>query len=438
MFSKPLLIYIDDEPHNLTVFEAAFSDDVDIRIYDNPLKALDEITKLEPWIVASDQRMPGMNGVNFLEIIKRTHPNAKRILITGYSDEDLVIQSVRKAQVHDYIRKPWDVDDLNHRIHKMIETYLLENELKLKTESLEKKNQELLALTKDLKFAKENEEVLRKEVESWAPPFILKMKKDDIQYPIKKDLALITFDIIKSSQLHGVYVNNKLVRSQVLKAFSEIVIKHGGWPESHSGDSSYAHIGLVNIIERPAQAIFSISSEFRIFLRNFSNFHNINIECGIGLHMAKDCVVDLHVVEIESPFGRIVQKSFDTTSTEIDLVHRLESITHCLPGTNIAMTEIFIRSLGSVPVLTKEVGSLVFKGQEKPVNVFIKLSDKVTDSIFDEYKANLLIKYSESNVSDISNVSSVSGEVTSSNGYVESNNSSISNKSITTKTNKAA
>lgn len=388
---RPVVVYIDDESHNLTAFEASFDDNVDIRVFDSPLKALDELRSINPWVVATDQRMPGMFGVNLLEIVRKTHPYAKRVLITGYSDEDLVVEAVRKANVHEYIRKPWDVDDLNHRILKMIEVFQLERDLRLKTEALEAQNAQLKSLADELRAAKENEEKLRVELESWAPPFILKALNDSqVKFPIVKELALLTFDVVGSSSLHGQFVNERPVRSYLIRAFSEAVIRHGGWRESVTGDSAYAHFGLFQNVEKPAQATLAAANEIRVFLRNFSTTHNIQVECGFGLHIAKNCLVDLHTVKMETTFGTVIQKSFDTTSTEIDLVHRVERITHDLPGSNLAMTGEFVKSLGGIPPRMFEVGDLMFKGQKKPTHVFLKPSDLLTDSALVDFQSRIL------------------------------------------------
>lgn len=202
MSTAPSIYYVDDESHNLTVFEASLPSEWNIKVFDSPLKALDALSNDNPWIVVSDQRMPGMLGVNFLEIVKKTHPNAKRVLVTGFTDEDLIVECVRKAQIYDYIRKPWDSEDLSHRIAKMIETYKLENDIREKTSILEIKNIELEKITSDLKISKDREISLRKELESWAPPFVIDMlQKPELHFPIKEDMAVITFDLIDSSRL---------------------------------------------------------------------------------------------------------------------------------------------------------------------------------------------------------------------------------------------
>jgi CheY-like chemotaxis protein/class 3 adenylate cyclase len=368
---KPLVIYVDDEPHNLTVFEAAMPEDWQILVFDSPLKALDAMTKLNPWVIVSDQRMPGMVGVNFLEIAKKTHPQAKRVLVTGYSEEDLIVDSIRKAGVHEYIRKPWDVDDLCHRITQVVETYRLETDLSQKTSQLESK-------CKELEQAKQAEETLRKELEAWAPPFILTaLQNPDIQFPLTRDLALVTFDIIESSKIHNIEVEGKAVRNLILKEFSEIVIKHGGYRESHSGDSAYAHFGMIEGSARPVESAMAVASEFRTYLRNFGLKYGVVVECGVGLHIAKDAKVHVHKAEFQTPAGRIIQKSFDSTSPDVDLVHRMEKLSHRLPGSNVVMSEQFFKALGNATGGIIDIGEFEMKGQAEPCRIYLKASDRV-------------------------------------------------------------
>jgi FixJ family two-component response regulator len=124
---KPIIFYVDDEPMNLTVFEAGLPADWDIRTFDNPATALAEMRQIKPWVVVSDQRMPGMKGVDFLDKVRQISPESVRIIATGFSDEQLIIESVRRAKIFDYIRKPWDSDDLQSRLELAIQQYRITN-----------------------------------------------------------------------------------------------------------------------------------------------------------------------------------------------------------------------------------------------------------------------------------------------------------------------
>lgn len=386
---KPVILYVDDEPMNLTVMEAALPSDWEIHVFDSPLKALECSTKINPWIVISDQKMPGMSGVSFLEIIKKTNPDALRVIVTGFSDEDLVVDSVRKAQISDYIKKPWDVDDLCHRIQKLVETYLLEADIKSKTAELEKKNAELNVAMLQVEKSKLEEQNLRKELESWAPPFILESLQKNINYPINKDLTLITYDLVGSSDLHSIQINNKPAKSIVMHKFTELVLKFGGWREHHAGDLAYAHFGLLKNVEKSCDVALAVASEFRMFLRNFNMQHNTNIECGIGLHFAKDCLVDLHKIEVLTDSGKYTQKSFDTSSIEVDLVFRIEKSAHEIPGSNIIMSEEFFKRLSFQDNTFHKVEKFKPKGYGKEINLFVKKSDLCSDNLLSEFKLKI-------------------------------------------------
>lgn len=387
---KPILFYVDDEPNNLIVFEAAMPSDWEIHTFDNPLNALDAISKIEPWIVLSDQRMPGMMGVNFLELIQKVSPYSIRVLVTGFSEEDLVVDAVRKAKVYDYIRKPWDVDDLVLRITKMTETFILDRELRKKNELLEKQNNELHKLNLALKTMTDNELKVRKELEAWAPPFLLNLiANPQVTFPLRRDLSVLTFDLINSSNLHEVICGGTSIRKIALNLFSEVLIKYGGWRESHSGDSGYGHFGLVKELKNTAVAALSAATEFRVLLRNLSNKYSIEIECGIGLHHAKNCLIDVHTIEIKTESGLIIQKSFDSSSPEIDLVHRMEKSVHSLPGSNLVFSEEFVKELGYEPPASINLGRCKFKGQHNTVGLYLKPSDKVSRLDIDSFIAKL-------------------------------------------------
>ncbi len=88
-------------------------------------------------LIISDQRMPGMTGVQFLEKAKKILPDTIRILLTGYSDMDATVDAINKGEIHRYLTKPWKDDDLLIQIKQALEQYELRAE-----------NRRLLALTR--------------------------------------------------------------------------------------------------------------------------------------------------------------------------------------------------------------------------------------------------------------------------------------------------
>lgn len=376
---KPVIVYVDDETNNIATFEDTVPEDWEVHSFDSPLAALEKITDLHPWVVATDQRMPGMVGVKFLEIIKKTHPDAKRVLVTGFSEENLVIDSIRQAGIHDYIRKPWEPEDLVHRMTQMVETYLLEADLRMKTQALQNQFTELRNIMSELQTSKSQEETLRKELESWAPPFLLNLiGRKDLQFPVYKDIALIAFDVIGSSEFHGMTLaDGSTVTKSVLRLFEESVISQGGCLEYSGGDAGYAHFGFVKDLDNPADAALAASSEFRTKLRNFSTQSKVAVECGVALHFAEKCRVDLTKSVIRFKSQDIYRKSFNTTSADIDLLHRMEKLVHELPGSNVIMSDLFLAKVTSQPPGLADLGGVLFKGAKKELRVSLKQSDRV-------------------------------------------------------------
>lgn len=229
---------------------------------------------------------------------------------------------------------------------------------------------------------------LRTELEAWAPPFILKaLKHDKIKFPIRKDLAAITYDIIDSSKYHDVFIEGRPIRAVLLQAFSEVIIRKGGWRESHSGDSAYAHFGILQN-ERPANTMaYQAAIEFRTFIEGLNAKHGVQIQCGIGLHLAQNVLINVHSIAIESNSEVVQQKSFDTTSSDIDLVHRIESFVHLLPGTNIAMSEKFMSSLDFQIEGLFELGTFKLKGQKELTTIFVSPNTAIPSQILKHYSS---------------------------------------------------
>ena len=89
--------------------------------------------------------MPRMTGIEFFESIQTTHPNPIRILMTGYTDINAVIDAINRGQVYKYLTKPWIEDDVKIFVEKAHEVF------KLRKENMELTNK-LLDVNKKLEF----------------------------------------------------------------------------------------------------------------------------------------------------------------------------------------------------------------------------------------------------------------------------------------------
>jgi response regulator RpfG family c-di-GMP phosphodiesterase len=103
----PILLVVDDEPLVLNSLERLFEDHFDVLKAESGVGALELLKAHEVDVLISDQRMPGMTGVELLERAKTVRPSAMRILLTGYADLDAVRAAVNAGEVFRYLTKPW-------------------------------------------------------------------------------------------------------------------------------------------------------------------------------------------------------------------------------------------------------------------------------------------------------------------------------------------
>ncbi len=94
-------------------------------------------------VVMTDQRMPEMSGVEFLHKVRDQHPDAIRLLFTGYADIRAVIDAINQGNVYRYITKPWDPDELQSVIREACERFDLVAERQALLNELQRKNEEL-------------------------------------------------------------------------------------------------------------------------------------------------------------------------------------------------------------------------------------------------------------------------------------------------------
>ncbi len=137
------VLYIDDEKSNLTTFKAAFRRDFNIFLAESADNGFDIMKNNEIHVLLTDQRMPEKTGVEFLSSIIEDFPHTIRILVTGYTDMEALVDAVNKGHIFKYIAKPWDNEKLKEIIEKSYEVYQLHRENQEITERLSEANDQL-------------------------------------------------------------------------------------------------------------------------------------------------------------------------------------------------------------------------------------------------------------------------------------------------------
>jgi two-component system, sensor histidine kinase and response regulator len=143
---KHVILCVDDEEDNVDALERLLRKKYSVLKATSGPEALALLEKEKVSLIISDQRMPKMTGVQFFAKSMKHHPEAIRILLTGYTDVEAVIDAINSGQVYKYVTKPWDPVDLANTVDKAIERYELSHELKEKNRQLEAALSELRTL----------------------------------------------------------------------------------------------------------------------------------------------------------------------------------------------------------------------------------------------------------------------------------------------------
>lgn len=118
------LMVVDDEADNLDLLYRTFRRDFDVFKAESGLKALQVLEQHgEMAVIISDQRMPRMNGTEFLSRTVDSFPDTIRILLTGYTDVEDLVGAINAGKVFKYITKPWNPKDLKTIVMQAAETY---------------------------------------------------------------------------------------------------------------------------------------------------------------------------------------------------------------------------------------------------------------------------------------------------------------------------
>ncbi|SDZ87890.1 response regulator [Pedobacter hartonius] len=140
---KITILYVDDEENNLFSFKATFRIKYQVLVAISGEEALKILATKKVHVIITDQRMPGMTGVDFLEKVLEEYPDPMRILLTGYADMNAVVDAVNKGKIFHYLAKPWNEEELDMTINRAYEKYLERAQLKEMNEKLAGSNDQL-------------------------------------------------------------------------------------------------------------------------------------------------------------------------------------------------------------------------------------------------------------------------------------------------------
>jgi len=148
---QPTLLVVDDEPGILAALKRLFRrDGYAILTANSGDEGLAVLARQRVDIIISDQRMPGMTGVDFLRSAKKLYPETIRIVLSGYTELQSVTAAINEGAVYRFLTKPWDDQALREQIREALQHRQVVEENRQLEMQVHNTNRELMAANRQL------------------------------------------------------------------------------------------------------------------------------------------------------------------------------------------------------------------------------------------------------------------------------------------------
>ena len=113
----PRILYVDDEVINLELLQLTFMNEFEVVTADTAAEGL-RILEQNPdiHVLISDLKMPVMNGLEFIKVVKQKHPEKVCMLLTAYMESDVMLEGFNKELLFRYVMKPWNRDEFKETL----------------------------------------------------------------------------------------------------------------------------------------------------------------------------------------------------------------------------------------------------------------------------------------------------------------------------------
>ena len=156
---KNLVLFVDDEPHILAAIRRAVDDEMFVALFAGSAKeALGIVEQRTISVIVTDMRMPVMDGLALLKIVREKSPRTIRMVLSGYTQLSQVLATINQGEIFQFISKPWEMEEeLLGPVRQAIERYNLEAERDKLREGLAQKNQAYLQIFRVMEQKLSNE-----------------------------------------------------------------------------------------------------------------------------------------------------------------------------------------------------------------------------------------------------------------------------------------
>lgn len=356
------VLYLDDEEHNLVSFRAALRRHFPVFTASSAREAVEMMRRNDIPIVVTDQRMPEMTGVQFLEAIIPEFPDTVRMILTGFSDVEAVIRAINTGRVYRYITKPWDEHDLMMTLSGAVELI-----------RLQRRNKELV---EELQRQVEDQERVVRLFQKYVPRDIveqaLKLGPDHKVFEGESRIVSVLMSDIRDFTAMGASLDPQDVVSFLNAYFSAMtacVKRHHGTVNKFIGDGILAIFGApMSYIENRSNAVLAaleMVDELQAINAAHSERLGRTIHIGIGINTGEVVVGNI---------GSEDRIEYTAIGDTVNVASRIERLTKehadaifISRSTHEAVADI---------VETVPLGSFAVQGKSEPIDLFRVLGRK--------------------------------------------------------------
>jgi len=293
------ILYVDDEINNLNSFRAALRRYYNVFTAESGEEGIEIISKNDIHVVVTDQRMPNMTGVQFLQHIPGDQDNI-RIILTGFSDVESIIEAINTGKVYRYITKPWDKEELKITIDNAVETVMLRRNNKILISELQQNNEHLEEKVRSRTLEVERQKEIIQAGKLQSDSLLLNILPDEIAEELKRfgrsyarkhtQVSVLFADIIGFTHVAEMLTPEKLVNAldEIFRAFDNIVDKYDMEKIKTIGDAYMCACGLPRSDNENAIKAVRAAIDMQEFIHGFgmvSRVQNLPVfEIRIGIH----------------------------------------------------------------------------------------------------------------------------------------------------------
>ena len=349
------VLYVDDEEHNLTSFAATFRKEYKVFTATTGAEGLEILRNNEIKIVITDQRMPEMTGIQFLEKLIPEFPDTIRMILTGFSDVGVIIDAINSGRVFRYITKPWDENELRMTIENARQMF-----------DLQLNNRELMS---SLQQKVEEQEQTLKLFIRYVPEQIVKKTLDNSQESIfkgeLKNVAVLFCDIRGFTPMSEELDPKEVVSflNDYYALMTEVVKLHKGSVNQFVGDEIFASFGaLETYLDYELNAVLcgiKMMEKLSVLNEKYEEKFKREIQMGIGIN-------DGEVVA--GNVGSEDRIRYSLTGDTVNTGKRIESITKDHPNSILISDGIYQKTKEMVDAKAWE--PLFVKGKKEKILVY--------------------------------------------------------------------